>query len=65
MPCQASNHASGWIRLLICEKDATAFAAATLNAVANGDHHHTAVLYVKDDEDADDLLGRLNGNDAG
>lgn len=61
MPCLVRNRRGEWTRLLISELEATAFAAATLNALGrNAKGLHDAVLYVRDDEDAEELLGRLN-----
>ena len=62
MPCIVRRRESGtWIKLLLSEGDAAVFASATLNAILRrGDDLHDAVLYIRDDEDADRLLALLN-----
>ena len=63
MPCIVRRRESGtWIKLLLSEGDAVVFASATLNAILRrSDDLHDAVLYIRDDEDADSLLALLNG----
>ena len=62
MPCIVRNRQTGtWIKLLISEQDAVVFASATMNAISrHGDDLHDGVIYIQDDEDADDLLVILN-----
>lgn len=62
MPCLVRNRTGKWTKLLLSETKAAVFASATLNALAEnrGDGLHTGVLYAADDEDADEILERLN-----